>query len=127
MAQLHGVAMQTRAWSADEFRAFLDAGAIATGDAGAFALGRITLDELEILTIATHPDHRQRGLARACMTDLHSKARAFDATRAFLEVAEDNSPARNLYTSLGYTVIGRRKAYYDNGQDAVVMALSLRS
>jgi ribosomal-protein-alanine N-acetyltransferase len=43
-------------------------------------------------------------------------------TEAFLEVRVDNEPARALYLREGFTELGVRRGYYDNGRvDAVVM------
>jgi [ribosomal protein S18]-alanine N-acetyltransferase len=42
-------------------------------------------------------------------------------TKLFLEVAENNAPARGLYESFGFQVNGVRKGYYADGQNAVTM------
>jgi ribosomal-protein-alanine N-acetyltransferase len=39
-----------------------------------------------------------------------------------LEVRVSNSPAQNLYKKLGFFELQRRKAYYPDGEDAIVMA-----
>lgn len=96
----------------------------------AFALGRVILDEAELLTLAVDPPLRRTGLGRSCLIDFESAARAGGATRAFLEVAEDNAPARALYRAGGWTETGLRRAYYrtENGRvDAVLMRKTLLS
>lgn len=116
-----------RSWSAGEFSALLAApGAIFTGDATAFVLGRVTLDEAEILTLATHPDHRREGRARTALAAFHATAHAAGATTAFLEVAEDNAAARALYEAAGYVHAGRRPGYYPRPGQAPAAALILR-
>lgn len=114
MAATHKLAFaQDRPWSADEFGALLtQRGVFACGDARAFALVRVTVDEAELLTIATHPAHQRQGLARALMGDWHARAAAMGAIRAILEVAADNAPARRLYDDSGYTECARRPGYY---------------
>ncbi|MFC3118025.1 GNAT family N-acetyltransferase [Jhaorihella thermophila] len=82
------------------------------GNARSFALVRVIVDEAELLTIATHPDHRRRGLARAAMRDWMTRAAEMGARRAFLEVASDNLPAVALYESEGFAPAGMRRAYY---------------
>ena len=47
------------------------------------------------------------------------------AETLFLEVAHTNTAARNLYAKAGLTETGRRKAYYNNGDDAIVMSRGL--
>ncbi len=127
MADIHAAAFnQSRPWNADEFAELLaNRFTYVVGDARSFALIQIIADEAELLTIATHPDHQRQGLARTFMSEWHAKARVLGATRAFLEVAEDNQSAIALYQSCGYTPCGRRSAYYqrktDQNVDAIVM------
>jgi ribosomal-protein-alanine N-acetyltransferase len=131
MAVLHAAAMTTpRPWSAAEFAALLARpGAFATGDARAFALGRVIIDEAELLTIATHPDHRRQGLARTALAAFESEARARGAATAHLEVAADNAAALALYDGAGYRRAGLRRGYYQRADstpvDAVLMAKAL--
>jgi ribosomal protein S18 acetylase RimI-like enzyme len=40
-------------------------------------------------------------------------------------VAAQNLPARKLYEKYGFREVGRRKAYYDDGDDALVLAAVL--
>jgi ribosomal protein S18 acetylase RimI-like enzyme len=78
-------------------------------------------DEGEVLTIAVREDARRRGLARAMLTALADRWRAHGAHTGWLEVRADNEGARALYASLGWTSAGRRRGYYDDGTDAIVM------
>lgn len=131
MAATHAAAFDNgRAWSADEFSGLLRMpGFFACGDASAFALVRVALDEAELLTIATHPDHRRTGLARTLMEFWHIRATRIGARRAFLEVAADNAPALALYGACGYTMVGQRRGYYARPDgasvDAIVMTRAL--
>jgi ribosomal-protein-alanine N-acetyltransferase len=122
------------AWSAEAIRELLaSAGAFALvaedeGAPQAFVLARTAADEGEILTLATLPEARRRGLARALMTGAADLARERGARRLLLEVAETNSAARALYEALGYESVGRRVAYYAGrigGGDARVLACYL--
>lgn len=128
MAALHLAAFtQSRPWSEGEFRDLLTLpGTFATGDTRAFALVRVVLDEAELLTIATHPDHRRQGLARDVMVRWQDQAVSLGATRAFLEVATDNPGAISLYEACGYAPAGRRKGYYARAHgpaaDALIMS-----
>ena len=49
-----------------------------------------------------------------------SDAKTRGANKMFLEVAENNRPARAMYEKNGYTQIGVRPKYYD-GVDAILM------
>ncbi len=127
MARIRAAAdPRSRNWSPDEFSALLfDETCFAVGDERAFALVRVVLDEAELLTLATHPDHQRQGLARGLMEAWHERAQDRGAVRGFLEVAADNLPATRLYVACGYDVIGLRLGYYARPDgppvDAVLM------
>ncbi len=127
MAALHAAAMTVpRPWTEAEFAALLATpGTFVTGDATAFALGRAILDEAELLTIATHPDHRRRGRGRACLAAFEAGARARGARTGHLEVAADNAAALALYEGAGWTRAGRRRGYYRGADGTPVDALLL--
>ena len=78
-------------------------------------------DEGEILTLAVRPEARRRGLARALLAALEQRWRAHGLQTGWLEVRADNDAARALYASLGWTSAGRRRGYYDDGIDAIIM------
>lgn len=131
MAALHAAAFtRPRPWTETEFRDLLAGhGTFAAGHAEAFALVRVIADEAELLTIATHPSRRRMGLARSLMRAWETEAAARGATRAHLEVAEDNLAARRLYERCGYAEAGRRKGYYHAPgaapADALIMSKDL--
>ena len=117
-------------WSAANFKGVLDSpGAFLCTQTHAFALGRVAADEAELILIATDPRHRRQGQATECMEAFEARAKALGATRAFLEVAESNAPARTLYARCGYAEIGRRKGYYARNdgtrEDAILLAHDL--
>lgn len=78
------------------------------------------LDECEILTVAVAPANRRRGIAWCLFQHLFQ---AVGTGSIFLEVRESNEPARALYAKLGFDEIGRRAAYYRDGEDAILMRL----
>jgi ribosomal-protein-alanine N-acetyltransferase len=131
LASTHAAAFTTdRPWSAAEFANLLShPSTLLTGDARAFVLARVILDEAEILTLATHPAHRRQGLARAALDTFITAAARRGATRAFLDVAEDNAPARALYAATGFSEIARRPGYYHAAdgpsRDAIILARDL--
>lgn len=128
MAATHAAAFgHARPWARDEFTGLLQNPACFTsGDPRCFALFRVIVDEAELLTIATHPDHQRQGLARACMAGWQAAAHEHGARRALLEVAADNGPAIALYRSCGFATCGSRRGYYRRegagSVDALVMA-----
>lgn len=132
LAAIHAAAFtQSRPWGAGEFADLLTSRFThLIGDARSFALFQVIADEAELLTIATHPKYQRQGLARQVMADWHSRAIQLGASRAFLEVAEDNDSAIALYKSCGYAPCGLRSAYYHRKTgpdvDAVVMECHLK-
>ncbi|SEO03284.1 ribosomal-protein-alanine N-acetyltransferase [Salinihabitans flavidus] len=132
LATLHDAGFaDSRGWSAAEFAALLSAPqCFALGDAEGFVLGRVAADEAELLTLTVHPDARRRGQGWHWLSAFETEARTRAATRAFLEVAEDNTAARALYVRAGWREEGRRSRYYPrpNGApvDAVIMVKPLR-
>ena len=88
-----------------------------------FALGRVQADQAEILTIAVRPGARGQGIGRALLDALLAEAAKRDAMDLFLEVAEPNMAARALYAGAGAKEVGRRRRYYADGADALVLRL----
>lgn len=132
MAACHARAFsgQGRAWSSKEFSDLLaSAHVFAVHRPQSFALGRAVADEAELLTIATEPEHRRKGLGKETLAGFESVAASRGATRLFLEVSAGNLPAIALYISAGYKETGRRKGYYQTPQgreDALMMEKILR-
>ena len=79
--------------------------------AGFCAFRQTAPDEAELLNLAVDPALRRKGVALAL---LHELARQTQGDM-FLEVAEDNLPARRLYLKHGFIEAGVRRGYYQNG------------
>ena len=95
------------------------------GYAGLYHAGGLT--SADLLTIATVPDARGRGIASLMLTELVSTAREMSCPDVLLEVRQSNEAAQRLYTRHGFVPIGRRRRYYQvPPEDAVVMCLTLR-
>jgi ribosomal-protein-alanine acetyltransferase len=84
-------------------------------------LGSVVLDEAELGTLAVLPRARRRGVATKLLQAAYAGWRAAGATLAFLEVRVDNTGALRLYEAEGWTVVGRRRGYYGDGCDALLM------
>ncbi|MDW4499096.1 GNAT family N-acetyltransferase [Sulfitobacter sp. D35] len=125
MARIHRAAFRAdRAWSQAEFAQLLTGfGVRSFALEDGFALGRQVLDESELLTIAVHPVAQGRGIGHRLVNLWLADASQGGATRAFLEVAADNHPARQLYAAHGFRETGRRAGYYGRDGDASVDAL----
>lgn len=84
----------------------------------------LLIDEVHIATIATHPDVRRQGIARALLAHVLKLGAEEGAVSSFLEVRAGNLVAQAMYRKFGYEETGRRPRYYkDNGEDAILMTL----
>ncbi len=98
--------------------------ALEGGEPIAYIIGRIIAPEGEIYRIATHPDHRRRGVGYRLLSYAMKSERGRGLESTFLEVRSKNSAAISLYTSYGFVPIGKRKGYYKNpDDDAILMML----
>ncbi|HEY7113979.1 MAG TPA: ribosomal protein S18-alanine N-acetyltransferase [Thermoanaerobaculia bacterium] len=82
-------------------------------------------DEFHINKIATDARLRQLGYGRILLEDALDRARSLGASAVTLEVRVSNAPARQFYRSYGFREAFRRKAYYQDGEDAFALMLPL--
>lgn len=75
-----------------------------------------------IATIAVHPDHRGRGIAKRLMEIVEQRV-GMPAMR--LSVRASNEAARKLYSSRGYEQVDVWPEYYQGDEDAIVMEKKL--
>jgi ribosomal-protein-alanine N-acetyltransferase len=122
-AALHALCFP-KGWPAQDFaRYVLDPAVTARavvkdGRILAVCVATLVSAEAEILTVMVHPDHRRQGLGQSLLQDMLEQG----GETWILDVAADNLPAILLYRRLGFLEIRRRKGYYANGVDALVMA-----
>ncbi|MCC1482250.1 ribosomal protein S18-alanine N-acetyltransferase [Roseibaca sp. Y0-43] len=126
MAVLHKAAFPDDPWTARDLAAHLEdpASLLVAQDKG-FILLRCVLDEAEVLTFAVAPNAQGQGMGATLLAKAIDQARARGVQRLFLEVAEDNTPARALYARAGFAQTGRRKGYYRRSHGPAVDALLL--
>jgi ribosomal-protein-alanine N-acetyltransferase len=127
LAAIHGAAFPTEAWGAGAFQVQLEMHSVLAllDSRGGLALLRVTADEAEILTIGVIPAMRRRGIARGLLDEVLAHARALGVQSLFLEVGIRNRAARALYDAMGFKEVGRRRHYYANGEDALILRASL--
>lgn len=77
--------------------------------------------ECHITNIAVHADYRHVGQGRAMMEHLIAMAKLYGAHGITLEVRPSNTVAISLYQDHGFVTEGRRKHYYEDGEDALIM------
>ncbi|HEV7880685.1 ribosomal protein S18-alanine N-acetyltransferase [Bradyrhizobium sp.] len=131
LAQLHGASFH-RGWGEGEFEQMLAErntlvhrlrqGRKVIG----FAVSRMAADEAEILSIAVDPRHRGRGLSRNLLLTHLGHLAGRGVRTVFLEVEENNQPARRLYDRAGFSVAGRRERYYQQPGGEQLNAVLMR-
>jgi ribosomal-protein-alanine N-acetyltransferase len=82
-------------------------------------------EEFHINKIATDLRLRRQGYGRALLEDALARARSMGSTAITLEVRVSNDAARGFYRSYGFAEAYRRRAYYQDGEDALVLVLPL--
>jgi ribosomal-protein-alanine N-acetyltransferase len=131
LAQLHGASFH-RGWGENEFEIMLSerntlvhrlrSGSKIIG----FSVSRMAADEAEILSIAIAESHRGRGLARPFLMNHLGHLAGRGVHNVFLEVEENNLPARRLYEGAGFSIAGRRERYYREANGKELNALVMR-
>ncbi|HXA26492.1 MAG TPA: GNAT family N-acetyltransferase [Acetobacteraceae bacterium] len=92
---------------------------------GGMLLARVAAQDAEVLTLAVEPGARRHGIASTLLRAALAEARARGATALFLEVATANVAALALYGQAGLSEVGRRRRYYPDGSDAIVLRMKL--
>ena len=82
---------------------------------------RSVLDEAHITTIGVQQSVRRRGIGELLLDALLEHARQHNARSVTLEVRASNLAAQALYQKYGFATVGLRRAYYEGGEDAVLM------
>lgn len=81
--------------------------------------------EIEIQDVATALRYRRRGVGRHLVAAVLVHARQEGMKRLLLEVRVGNLGAIALYREFGFSDCGRRRCYYPDGEDALLMDLFL--
>ena len=124
LEHLHALCFPHKPWSAADFADLKKSGCDIVASQNGFIVYRAITPEAELITIGVHPDARRGGIAATMIELMVRDLAARGVKRVFLEVAENNHPARALYEKHGFAVVGRRPKYYD-GIDAILMARDL--
>ena len=97
----------------------------AAGDLIAYLFAAWQYLDLHVLKVATLPGYRRLGLARELMELAERHALETGGDAVTLEVRTSNDAAIAMYEALGYHRAGFRRAYYNDGEDALVMTKDL--
>ncbi len=94
-----------------------------------YAVGRMAADECELISIGVLPEFRRQGIAKILLDKIIRDCVGENMQKLFLEVQENNRPAKLLYKKYRFETVGHRKEYYklQNGSfvDALTMSLKI--
>lgn len=124
LENLHRACFPDKPWSAQDFADLKKSGCDIIASQNGFIVWRTVVDEAEIITIGVRPEARKNGIATAMLTLVENDLKKRGVKKIFLEVAENNVPAKKLYEQNGFIQISIRPKYYD-GVDAILMEKNL--
>jgi len=85
----------------------------------------IAYDSSDILFCYIIKEYRGMGLSKILLKETLHKLSEKNIKEVFLEVRVSNIVAYNLYKTIGFIEVGRRKKYYSNNEDAILMRIDL--
>ena len=95
------------------------------GQVVAFCALRMAAGFGEVLNVAVAPSYCRKGIASTLLRKAMDDVRSQGAQQLTLEVNEHNQAAFALYAKLGFKKAGRRKQFYNNQDDALIMEIKL--
>ena len=116
-------------WQEEQYRAALEPGgvpervvlAVEDDTVLGFIVARVLGDEWEIENVVVIGSEQRRGLGSRLVRELLDLARIRSARSVFLEVRESNHSARRLYQKWGFAADGRRRSYYSDPPEDVLL------
>jgi ribosomal-protein-alanine N-acetyltransferase len=114
-------------WSRESFEklqmseGFLALVSETAGSVSGFVCGRQMADEGEILNLAVRRENRKKGEGRALLSAALGKLQKGGVRRVYLEVRESNTAAIAFYQKQGFSIMGRRPAYYREPEEEAVL------
>ena len=120
-------------WPFSAFEQFMGESAFLVAAAGDSVVGYVVADVTpnygrdigHVKDLAVHPDVRRNGLGGRLLERAMFELAFTGAALVKLEVRETNEPAIELYESFGFEPLRRVRRYYEDGEDALVMALDV--
>lgn len=86
-----------------------------------------SVDDVHITNIVTAKNVRRQNIGNILLSNLIQMAKTENGiTSITLEVNSNNIPAQKLYEKFDFKVVGLRKKYYNNTDDAIIMTLKTR-
>ena len=81
----------------------------------------LVIDELQITFIAVLPIYQRKGLGKLLLSELIKLSKSLQTIHIYLEVKNNNKPAKAFYKSMGFKTVGNRSHFYKDGSDALIL------
>ena len=91
------------------------------GQIVAYACVWFSFDEADVANIAVDDKFRGQGIGTKLFAEIVRRVKAKGIKAITLEVRVSNIAAIRLYEKFGLRSVGRRKGYYEDGEDALIM------
>ena len=91
------------------------------GQIVAYACVWISFDEADVANIAVDEKFRGLGIGTKLFAEIIRQVKLRGVNAITLEVRVSNTAAIKLYENFGLKSVGRRKGYYEDGEDALIM------
>jgi [ribosomal protein S18]-alanine N-acetyltransferase len=91
------------------------------GQVAGYLLASFAGDLAGVISVAVHPSSRRRGVATLLMERLLRVVARRHARRLTLTVKITNTAAMECYANLGFRILRRAPAYYEDGTDGWLM------
>lgn len=86
-----------------------------------YAVLVVTGESADVRRIAVAAPAQRTGVGTALLTEMLAEAGERGSREVFLEVRAGNAAASRLYDRLGFAEVYRRRGYYADGTDALVL------
>ena len=83
------------------------------------------IDQMHITNIVVHKKYRKNKIGSKLLEQLIILTKQYNHKFLTLEVNEKNIIAQKLYLKYNFKILGKRKNYYNNIDNAVIMTLSI--
>ena len=92
-----------------------------------YVLGDFILDEFHLNNIAVKKEFQSNKIGRLLMENLLYRLKNKKINKIYLEVSNNNTPAKKLYESIGFQQYSIRKNYYSKGEHALLLIMKMKN
>ena len=100
---------------------------VVDGEVIGYVLGNFILDEFHLNNIAVKKEFQSNKIGRLLMENLLYRLKNKKINKIYLEVSNNNTPAKKLYESIGFQQYSIRKNYYSKGEHALLLIMKMKN